>query len=735
MSAERGEQRGRRLRRAATIGEVGGYEIVPPTDPRPQMKFAHFEFNPETDRLGEGPLSEVYRAVDSELGRTVALKILRAHAEIDPSADQRFHREARHISNLDHANIATVYEYGKDQGTSYIAMEYLEGNTLDKILKEQTLGYEECQRIALQVTSALSHVHRAELIHRDLKPGNIMVLHDGTVKLLDFGIARASNESSITQHGMLVGTVLYMAPEQVRGDELEFRSDIFALGAVLYQMMTGALPFPGKSFPEVCMAILDGKPRRPSLVRSGFPPPLEEFILRCLDAEPKNRFPSAEEAHGALMSTAELTRSGSARAGKVEGKLIIPPIVAAGSSGGDTVAAGLRKDLASELARIQGLEVSLIKQADPSPGLAFDYVLRAELELEMPHGRLDLAIQRFQARNGSPDLQEERHDHVEQQDPDEWTLQADLVRGAARTVRRRLTEFSLNPSAGTGRNVARSRELTDTAHSRLLRGTTKHLMGAISQFRRAIDADPYCAGAYAGLAEALVRKFLYWDGDTTFIDEAREYAQRALALDPACAEAHCSLGFAYHLSGHHTDAQREYRVAIQLNEDTWMAHRLLGSILRRDGNFKDAAPHLSKAIELRPDHIGSYDHLVGVLRRLDRPEEAHEIARAGIEAAKDCLKGQADNQEARLHMALLLARDGSPKAAARCVERALEVAPKDGYTSFLAGCVFAVTGELDEATEHIKRAHDRGFYVRSELRNNEDLDLLRGLSEFDELLT
>src|SRR5688572_12016356 len=141
------------------------------------MQFAHFEFDPVVDRLGEGPLSEVYRAVDRELGRTVALKILRAHAEIDPAAADRFRREAKHTSNLVHPNIATIYEYGKDQGTSYIAMEYLEGRTLDKIVKDQLLGYEEGVRIALQVSDALALVHRSGLIHRDLKPGNIMLQH------------------------------------------------------------------------------------------------------------------------------------------------------------------------------------------------------------------------------------------------------------------------------------------------------------------------------------------------------------------------------------------------------------------------------------------------------------------------------------------------------------------------------------------------------------------------------
>ena len=254
------------------------------------MQFADFTFDPDTDRLGEGPLSEVYRAVDTKLGRTVALKILRSHAEIDPQADKRFHREAKHTSKLEHAHIATIYQYGEFEGTSYIAMEYLEGRTLDKIIKGQSLGYEECLRVALQLCAALEVVHQGGLIHRDLKPANILLQDDGNLKLLDFGIARAADEASITQHGMLVGTVLYMSPEQVRGEDLDARSDIFSMGSVLYHVMTGGLPYPGDSFPEVCMAILDGPPRnRPSEIRPGFPAPMEEFILRCLRAAPEER--------------------------------------------------------------------------------------------------------------------------------------------------------------------------------------------------------------------------------------------------------------------------------------------------------------------------------------------------------------------------------------------------------------------------------------------------------------
>ncbi|MBL8859193.1 MAG: protein kinase [Planctomycetes bacterium] len=704
------------------------------------MQFAHFEFDPKTDKLGEGPLSEVYKAVDLQLGRTVALKILRAHAEIDPAADHRFLREAKHTSNLEHGAIATIFEYGRDQNTSYIAMEFLQGRTLDKIIKDQTLGYEECMRIALAVTNALAHVHKAGLIHRDLKPGNIMVQDDGTVKLLDFGIARANNESNITQHGMLVGTVLYMSPEQVRGDDLDVRSDVFALGSVFYHAMTGVLPFPGKSFPEVCMAILDGKPRRPSEVRLGFPAPLEAYILRCLMARPEDRYSDAAAAHGALLAIADGmgANNGATSAANLSGAIVIPRITCGGSTPDScsVLAGSLRRDLASELGRVKGLTVTTSEHEELPADSAFDYALRLSLSVVDNSGELDMYLEQYHRQNGeAPRLRDMWKDRVTYKGEDDWDLQAGLVRSAVRTVRKRLTDIATRPIETVKRNVEASALHAAHAHEILHRGTTKHLLAAISSFRRAIDADPRCAVAYAGLAEAMVRKYLYWDGDHTFLDEARENAARALVLDPHSAEAHTSLGFAWHMSGHATDAQREYRLAIQFNNDEWLAHRLLGASLARAGNFKNASPLLQRAIALKPMHIGSYDHLYSVLQRLNRYEEAIEIADQGIAAARAHLSKVPDSQEARLHLAMLQGRIGLGDEARSQAVRARELAPKDGYTAFHAACVFAIVGDLPEAVEALTQAQHRGFYIHSELVRNTDLDILRGMPEFQQLVT
>jgi tetratricopeptide (TPR) repeat protein len=307
------------------------------------------------------------------------------------------------------------------------------------------------------------------------------------------------------------------------------------------------------------------------------------------------------------------------------------------------------------------------------------------------------------------------------------------VRSAARALRREIAEHTLRPEQRTKRDPAKGRELCLRGHEVLHRGMTKHLLASMTLFRRALEADPRCALAYAGLSEALVRKFLYWDGDQTFLNESREHARRALAMDPSCAEAHTALGLGYQLLGLSIDAQREHRLAIQLDSDEWLAHRLLGALLSREGNFKAASPLLQRAIALRPGYISSYDKLYKILQRLDRYQEAIETADRGIAAARKQLLKADDDQDSRVHLALLYARMGRQDEALAEARHALQLAPKDGFTAFHVAQVHALLENRREALDALTSASERGYYVRCEERSSE-FDLLRGLPEFRALV-
>src|ERR1700756_3269652 len=260
--------------------------------------------------LGAGGMGEVYRARDTRLDRTVAVKILPAHLSINPEARQRFDREARAISSLSHPNVCHLYDVGTHAGTSYLVMEYLEGETLADRLSKGPLPLNQLLKYGVEICEGLEKAHKGGVVHRDLKPGNIMLTGSGA-KLMDFGLAKpalaasppssgltqtlASPQSPLTIEGMVVGTFQYMSPEQVEGKEADARSDIFSLGAVLYEMATGKRAFEGKTAASTIAAILAADPPPMSSVQPLSPPALEATVKSCLAKDPDERLQTAHD--------------------------------------------------------------------------------------------------------------------------------------------------------------------------------------------------------------------------------------------------------------------------------------------------------------------------------------------------------------------------------------------------------------------------------------------------------
>ena len=249
-----------------------------------------------TAPLGEGGMSTLWRAVDQQLDREVAVKILRPQYSADPGFAARFRQEARSVASLTHPNIVSVYDYGTDPdgATQYIVMQLVEGRDLAAILKERgRISADDAVQVAIAVASALEAAHRRGIVHRDVKPGNILITDDGDVKVTDFGIARAVSEASMTVTGTTLGSVHYFSPEQARGDEVTGRSDVYALGIVLYEMLTGHRPFEGDSAAGVALKRLTENPPRPMVAGQPLPPGLEAILRRALEREPDKRFPDA----------------------------------------------------------------------------------------------------------------------------------------------------------------------------------------------------------------------------------------------------------------------------------------------------------------------------------------------------------------------------------------------------------------------------------------------------------
>src|SRR6266853_482971 len=272
--------------------------------------------------LGAGGMGEVYKARDTRLDRTVAIKLVPSHLSENPEAKQRFDREARTISSLNHPNICTLHDVGEQDGVDYLVMEYLEGETLADRLRKGPLSVDQVLKYGIEICEGLEKAHRSGVVHRDLKPGNIMLTKTGA-KLMDFGLAKASlagpaatsgltatlttppGSHPLTAQGMVVGTFQYMSPEQVEGKEADARSDIFALGAVLYEMATGKRAFEGKTQASIVAAILASEPQPISAVTPMSPPALDRVVKVCLAKDPDERWQTAHDVKLQLQWIAE----------------------------------------------------------------------------------------------------------------------------------------------------------------------------------------------------------------------------------------------------------------------------------------------------------------------------------------------------------------------------------------------------------------------------------------------
>ncbi len=284
-------------------------------------RFGHYEIQA---LLGEGGMGEVYRGRDTRLNRTVAIKVIPQALASDPFRKQRFEREARAISALQHPNICTLYDVGHQDGAFFLVMEFLEGETLAKRLQKGSLSLELTLRYGIEVADALDAAHRRGIVHRDLKPANIFITSHGESKVLDFGLAKlddsdpevgtsaqtATDVQILTTPGVAMGTAPYMSPEQVRGEDLDARTDIFSLGAVLYEIATGKMAFPGKTTAMVHKAILDETPPPPSEVVPTLPERLDQIVGKALEKDRDLRYQSAADLRADLSRLKRDTSSG-----------------------------------------------------------------------------------------------------------------------------------------------------------------------------------------------------------------------------------------------------------------------------------------------------------------------------------------------------------------------------------------------------------------------------------------
>ena len=693
--------------------------------------------------LGAGGMGEVYRARDERLGRGVALKVLPEAFAADPERLRRFETEARAAAAISHPNVLVVHDVSVTR-PPFVVFELLEGQTLRERMAAASLAAADAIDFARQIARGLAAAHDKGVVHRDLKPDNVFVTRDGLAKILDFGLARideggssATDLTSLptlarTAAHVVLGTVGYMSPEQVRGLPVDHRSDLFSLGILLYEMLTGQRAFSRGSVAESQAAILRDEPP-PPLPGRPLAPGIERVLRRCLAKRPEERFPAARELLFALEAVGSAPQAEPPEEAKAPSIAVLPFADLSPARDQEYFCDGLAEELIAALARIRGVRVasrtsSFQFRASGADVRAIGERLGVGAVLEgsvrRAGERLRVSVQLVGTSDGYQ-LWSERYDR---QADDVFAIQEEIAQSVAGALQVVLTERDRD--ALQARRAASLEAYELYLRGRRVLNSLRHLRTALPLFERAIQIDPGFALAHAGLAELSHWLYAWAGGREEDRRRAESASRRALELAPDLAEVHAARGAALALGREHEAAATEFEAAIRLNPQLWEAYWMFGRMRFAEGRRDEAERLWTKAMAVRPEDYQVPLLMAMIYRGGGRASELEATQRRGIELARRQLAREPDDVRAMYLCAGALVECESEEEGLSLLHRALEMAENDPSVLYNAACVFARTGRRERALETLEACLQGGWGNPEWIAQDPDFDSLRGDPRF-----